>query len=106
MALLCPQPISHSQLNPAFLLDGVQLALERAKAGCKLLLVRAEVECLGHLFGGVSTGPGVGHRQAGRNAVGRKEKVAAAVFELRIEVEGKAVIAPDAFVDLIRLSWV
>src|SRR5205823_10003465 len=86
---LGPQRVRDTQFDALLPAGFAELALEFAEGGMELSLILLEMKGSAHLFLGLGARAGIGHRQAGGDAVGREEKVSRAGFELAIKVQSK-----------------
>ena len=89
MSLLSPQRIRDIQFNPLLLTCFSKLALKFTKGGMNFSLIAFQMQDLAHLLFRITAGAGVGHRQAGRDAVRRKEEIPRCGLELAVEVQRK-----------------
>ncbi len=101
-AFLGPERIGDVQLNGVRFLVRFELGLEFSEEGGELLLIGAKPHDVGHLRLRLAARARVGHRQAGRDAVGEEEKVALVGRELSVEVQGKGRIAGNEGLQLSR----
>jgi hypothetical protein len=94
LAGLAPEPVGDRERG--LVAAERQRLRELSERGVQPVLAELEVKRLGHLLGRLGAGPGIGHRQGGRDALGGAEDVALALgAELGVKIDGELRVAPD-----------
>ncbi len=75
------------------MLEQVELALERGEGIGEQRRLALEMEDAGHLLRGLAAGAGVGHGEAGGNAVGRKKQISLGSGQAGVKLEREGIIA-------------